>query len=375
MASRVIISGGGTGGHIFPAIAIANALKRLAPDTKLLFVGANGRMEMDKVPAAGYEIVGLDIQGINRQSLLKNLALPFKLYKSIRKARQILREFKPDVAVGVGGYASGPLLHTAARLGIPCLIQEQNSYAGITNKRLGKKVEKICVAFEGMERFFPKEKLIFTGNPIRRESVDITNKRFEGAELLGLSPHKKIILVTGGSLGARTLNTCMLQGLDRLAESDVQLIWQCGDYYYNQLREAVAGKYETRVKLSAFLHRIDLAYAAADIVIARAGAGTIAELCAVGKPVILVPSPNVAEDHQTKNAQALVDKRAALMVSDDEAPRMLVDLALDLFSDSGKCRTLSTNIKKLAMWDADEVIAREVLKLAGRPGTQVGSRK
>ena len=365
MAKRIIISGGGTGGHIFPAIAIANALKRLAPDTKLLFVGANGRMEMDKVPAAGYEIVGLDIQGINRKSWWKNLSLPFKLYRSISRARQLVRDFKPDAAVGVGGYASGPLLHTAAQMGVPCLIQEQNSYAGITNKRLAGKVAKICVAFDGMERFFPKEKILFTGNPIRWEAVDIHNKRFEAAELLSLSPHKKTVLLTGGSLGARTLNECMRDGLDRLAAADVQLIWQCGEYYYEALSQAVAARHLDGVKLTAFLHRMDLAYAAADVIIARAGAGTIAELCAVGKPAILVPSPNVAEDHQTKNAQALVDQGAALLVSDAEAPLKLVDAAIHLLGDTERCRTLSTNIKKLAIWDADEVIAREILKLAG----------
>ncbi|GGC37245.1 UDP-N-acetylglucosamine--N-acetylmuramyl-(pentapeptide) pyrophosphoryl-undecaprenol N-acetylglucosamine transferase [Parapedobacter defluvii] len=370
MAKRIIISGGGTGGHIFPAIAIAHAVKRLAPDTQFLFVGANGRMEMDKVPAAGYEIVGLDIQGIDRKSIWKNLTLPFKLYKSISKARQIVRDFKPDVAVGVGGYASGPLLHTAAQMGIPCLIQEQNSYAGVTNKRLGKKVNKICVAFDGMERFFPKEKILFTGNPIRRESVEIYNKRFEAAELLSLSPHRKTVLLTGGSLGARTLNECMLAGLDKLVNAEAQVIWQCGAYYYDELNRVVADRYKDQVKLTAFLHRMDLAYAAADIIIARAGAGTIAELCVVGKPAILVPSPNVAEDHQTKNALALVTKNAALMVSDAEAPQKLIDTALNLLNDRKQGAILEANIKQLAILDADEVIAREVLKLAGEHHTK-----
>ena len=365
MAKRIIISGGGTGGHIFPAIAIANALKRLAPDIELLFVGANGRMEMDKVPAAGYEIVGLDIQGIDRKSLWKNVTLPFKLYKSIRQAKQIIRDFKPDVAVGVGGYASGPLLHTAAQMGIPCLIQEQNSYAGITNKRLGKKVDKICVAFEEMERFFPKDKILFTGNPIRQESVAIQNKRFEATELLGLSPHRKTVLVTGGSLGARTLNNAMRAGLDKLVHAGVQLVWQCGEYYYEELNREVREQYTDNVKLTAFLHRMDLAYAAADVIIARAGAGTIAELCVVGKPAILVPSPNVAEDHQTKNALALVSKQAALMVRDSDAPQQLVDTAIRLLNDRGLQETLEKNSKQLAIRDADEVIAREVLKLAG----------
>lgn len=366
MGKRIIISGGGTGGHIFPAIAIANALKRLAPDAVLLFVGANGKMEMEKVPAAGYEIVGLDIQGINRTSLWKNLALPFKLYKSIRKAHQIIRDFKPDVAVGVGGYASGPLLHAAARTGVPCLIQEQNSYAGITNKRLAKKADKVCVAFDRMDRFFPRDKILFTGNPIRRDTVTIAHKRAEALASLGLSADKKTILLTGGSLGARTLNESMQNGLDRLVAADVQLIWQCGAYYYDSLSGALVPKYNEYVKLTAFLQRMDFAYAAADIIIARAGAGTIAELCVVAKPTILVPSPNVAEDHQTKNAQALVNKTAALMVSDAEAPQKLIDTALDLLNNQQQSEMLCANLKEMAILDADDVIAREVLRLAGK---------
>jgi len=364
MAKRVIISGGGTGGHIFPAIAIANALKRLAPDTELLFVGANGRMEMEKVPAAGYRIIGLDIQGISRKSLWKNIALPFKLYRSMQKARRIIRDFNPHVAVGVGGYASGPLLYTAAKMGIPCLIQEQNSYAGITNKRLGSMAERICVAFEGMERFFPKDKLRLTGNPIRRQSVTIAGKMGEAMDHFGLSTGRKTILVTGGSLGAGTLNACMRDGLDQLVNAGVQVIWQCGAYYYDALKSEIPATYGDRIKLTAFLSRMDLAYAAADVIIARAGAGTIAELCLVGKPVILVPSPNVAEDHQTKNAAALVQKDAALMVSDADAPRQLVDRALALLNDEAKREQLGANISKLAIEDADEVIAHEVLKLA-----------
>ncbi len=365
MAKRIIISGGGTGGHIFPAIAIANALKRLAPDTAVLFVGANGKMEMEKVPAAGYEIIGLDIQGINRKSLWKNLALPFKLYRSIRKARQIIRDFRPDVAVGVGGYASGPLLHSAVRMGVPALIQEQNSYAGITNKRLAGKVATVCVAFEGMDRFFPKEKILFTGNPIRREAVTIADKRPEATAALGLSPERKTILLTGGSLGARTLNESMRDGLDRLVAANIQVVWQCGAYYYDSLRESVNAEYGEHVKLTPFLQRMDFAYAAADAIIARAGAGTIAELCVVGKPTILVPSPNVAEDHQTKNAQALVNRSAALMVTDAEAPRKLITEALALLDDQRQCEMLCANLKELAIVDADEVIAREVLRLAG----------
>lgn len=363
-AKRIIISGGGTGGHIFPAIAIANALKRQAPDTVVLFVGANGKMEMEKVPAAGYEIVGLDIQGINRKALWKNLTLPFKLYRSIRKARGIVRDFRPDVAVGVGGYASGPLLHAAAHMGVPCLLQEQNSYAGITNKRLAKHADKICVAFEGMERFFPGNKILLTGNPIRQEAVMIAGKREEALASFGLCPTKKTILLTGGSLGARTLNESMQEGLDRIVAAGVQVIWQCGAYYYEQLHQTLGSKYEDTVKLTPFLKQMDFAYAAADAVIARAGAGTIAELCVIGKPTILVPSPNVAEDHQTKNAQALVSKTAALMVPDSEAGGKLIDTALDLLKNQQQAEILCENLKKLAILDADDVIAQEVFKLA-----------
>lgn len=364
MSTRVIISGGGTGGHIFPAIAIANALRRLAPDTEILFVGANGRMEMEKVPAAGYEIVGLDIQGIDRSSIWKNLSLPFKLIKSLNSARRIIQYFKPDVAVGVGGYASGPLLHAAGKMGIPTLIQEQNSYAGITNKRLGAKAAKICVAFEGMDRFFPKERLLLTGNPIRQESVDIAGKKTEAAAHFGLSAERKTVLVTGGSLGARTLNECMRDGLEKFAASGTQLLWQCGNYYYDSLKESIGSALPDQVKLLPFLQRMDLAYAMADVIVARAGAGTIAELCVLGKPVILVPSPNVAEDHQTKNAQALVGKDAAIKIADHEAAAVLVDTALALLADEHRKTELAANITKLAISDADEVIAQEVLRLA-----------
>lgn len=364
MSKRIIISGGGTGGHIFPAIAIANALRRLAPDTEILFVGANGRMEMEKVPAAGYKIEGLDIQGIDRNSIWKNLSLPLKLLKSVNRAKAILRSFKPHVAVGVGGFASGPLLHAAGKMGIPTLIQEQNSYAGITNKRLGAKAAKICVAFEGMERFFPADRLMLTGNPIRRESVDIAGKKEEAAKTLGLSPDRKTVLVTGGSLGARTLNECLRDGLGKFIESGTQLIWQCGGYYYEGLANEVGGRLGGGIKLQAFLQRMDLAYAMADVIVARAGAGTIAELCVLGKPVILVPSPNVAEDHQTKNAQALTSKDAALLIRDDEARDVLVDTALALLADERRQAALGANIAKLALTDADEVIAREVLRLA-----------
>jgi len=363
---RVIISGGGTGGHIFPAISIANALKRLEPDVEILFVGASGRMEMDKVPAAGYKIVGLDIQGINRKSLWKNLLLPFKLWKSIKKSEEIIREFKPGVVVGVGGYASGPLLHAAGKMQVPYLIQEQNSYAGITNKKLGNKAAKICVAFDGMEQFFPAEKIIVTGNPIRREAVDVVGKEFEAKELLGLDKAKKTVLLTGGSLGARTLNDCMLAGLEKLNEANIQVIWQCGSFYFEKLAQELKDRHLDDVCLKAFLHRMDFAYSAADIIIARAGAGTIAELCAVGKPVVLVPSPNVAEDHQTKNALALKNKDAAILVGDAEARTILIDTVIDLAKNKERCKVLAGNIKPLAKMNADEIIAREVLNLFGK---------
>lgn len=364
MAKRVIISGGGTGGHIFPAIAIANALKKIDPQTEILFVGANGRMEMEKVPAAGYKIIGLDISGFQRSSLLKNVFLPFKVLKSVLKARAIIKDFNPDVAVGVGGYASGPLLYAASKMNIPYLIQEQNSYAGITNKWLGKNASLICVAFEGMEKFFPKDKILLTGNPIRKEAVDIENKRFEAAELLSLSPHKKTILVTGGSLGSATLNKSVLAAIDKIKAADVQVIWQTGKYYFQSINEQLKGKEHPNLKVLEFFHRMDLAYAACDLVISRAGAGTIAELCAVKKPVILVPSPNVAEDHQTKNAMALLEKNAALLVTDAMAELELMDIALLLIDNKEKCKDLANQIGKMELPHSDEIIANEVFKLA-----------
>jgi UDP-N-acetylglucosamine--N-acetylmuramyl-(pentapeptide) pyrophosphoryl-undecaprenol N-acetylglucosamine transferase len=364
-AKRIIISGGGTGGHIFPAVAIANALKRIAPDTEILFVGANGRMEMEKVPAAGFRIIGLDIQGFQRKEIWNNLLLPLKILASVLKSRKIIREFKPDVAVGVGGYASGPLLYAAGQMDIPYLIQEQNSFAGITNKWLGKKAERICVAFEGMQQFFPADKILLTGNPIRKESVAIENKRGEAAAFFGLDESKKTVLVIGGSLGAGTLNKSMLANLQKLVAADVQLIWQTGKYYYKSLATQLEGKTDSRIKVLEFLNRMDLAYAMADVIISRAGAGSIAEMCIVKKPVILVPSPNVAEDHQTRNAMALVEKGAAIMVADSVAERELVDIALSLINTPDKIRDLGTNIGLLALPTADEVIAEEVLKIAG----------
>lgn len=363
-AIKVIISGGGTGGHIFPAVAIANALKRIAPETEILFVGAKGRMEMEKVPASGYRIVGLDIQGFQRKSILKNVMLPYKMIKSVLNARSIIKAFKPDVAIGVGGYASGPLLLAASQMNIPYLIQEQNSYAGITNKWLGKNAQRICVAFTGMEQFFPASKIMLTGNPIRKEVADIENKRFASAEMLSLSPHKHTILVTGGSLGAGTLNNSFLAGIKKIVDADVQLIWQTGKYYYQFVQEKLAGMENENIKVMEFLHKMELAYASADVIVSRAGAGTIAELCVIGKPVILVPSPNVTEDHQTQNALALVKHGAAIMIADASAETDLVDAALNLVGNPGKCRLLSDNIKKLALPDADNVIAKEVFKIA-----------
>ena len=362
---RIIISGGGTGGHIFPAIAISNALKKLDTDTEILFVGANGRMEMEKVPAAGYRIIGLDIQGIQRKSILKNLLFPVKLILSVWKSLKIVKEFKPDAAVGVGGYASGPLLYAVSLKGIPYLIQEQNSYAGITNKRLGKKARKICVAFDGMEKFFPSVKIIKTGNPIRKESVNIAGKQMEAFEFFKLSPVKKTILVTGGSLGARTLNNSVIAGLNKIIAADVQVLWQTGKVYYKAIIEKLGDNYHSNICVVEFLNRMDLAYAVADVIISRAGAGTIAELCVIKKPVILVPSPNVAEDHQTKNAIALVENNAAVMVTDTEAEQKLIDKALELLNDNNTQNKLSENISKMAMPNADEVIAKEVMKIAG----------
>ncbi|WP_312186411.1 undecaprenyldiphospho-muramoylpentapeptide beta-N-acetylglucosaminyltransferase [Sphingobacterium sp.] len=366
MAIRVIISGGGTGGHIFPAISIANALKAMDPANEILFVGANGRMEMDKVPAAGYRIVGLDIQGINRKQLWKNIFLPFKLMKSLNKAKSIIQEFRPDVAVGVGGFASGPLLMMANKLGVPTVVQEQNSYAGVTNKKVGAKAAKICVAYEGMEQFFPAEKVLLTGNPIRRESIAIEGKKMEALRFFELDADKKTILVLGGSLGAKTLNESVVAFLDDLKDADVQVIWQCGSFYVDKLRSELLEKLPDNIKMMAFLQRMDYAYAAADVIISRAGAGTISELCVIGKPVILVPSPNVAEDHQTKNAMALVHKEAAILVKDSDAAKELVPKALSLLKNASSIVQLSENIKKLGKLNADVQIAEEVYKLVNK---------
>jgi len=362
---RIIVSGGGTGGHIFPAISIANALRDRYPDrVKILFVGAEGRMEMDRVPAAGYEIVGLPIRGFDRAHLLNNIKTLYMAFKSILKANKIIKTFKPLVAVGVGGYASGPLLRSAAAKGVPTLIQEQNSYAGVTNKLLASKASKICVAYPGMERFFPAEKILLTGNPVRQDLLAGEDLRAKGQAFYQLDPAKKTLLVIGGSLGARTLNESMMVYMDELeAATDLQVIWQTGNYYYQKIQERLAGRTLKNVKVVEFVHLMNLAYAAADLIISRAGASSISELCLLQKAVILVPSPNVAEDHQTKNAEALVKEDAAIMVKDAEARSTLIPRALSLIRQPEKLASLRSNIIKLAQHDSAERIADEIFNL------------
>lgn len=363
---RIIVSGGGTGGHIFPAVSIANAIKKQHPKAGILFVGAEGRMEMTRVPAAGYPIKGLPICGFDRKNLLKNISVVFKILKSRRLAKKIIKEFRPMVAVGVGGYASGPTLNMAAAMGIPTLIQEQNSYAGVTNKILAKKADKICVAYEGMERFFPKDKIIMTGNPVRQSLLDNKKSREEAIAEFGLDPQKKTVLMIGGSLGAGTLNESVFESIKQIADrEDVQLIWQTGGYYYKDIQERLktVGK-PNNLFVTDFISKMEEAYAVADLVISRAGASSISELCLLGKPVILVPSPNVAEDHQTQNALALVKKDAALYVKDAEAKATLIPLALDTVTDEKRLVDLSRNIRTLAYTDSADKIAEEVYKLA-----------
>lgn len=362
---RIIISGGGTGGHIFPAVSIANAIKEQHPEAEILFVGAEGRMEMQRVPAAGYQIIGLPVAGFDRKHLLKNISVLIKLMKSQIKARRIIKEFKPDAAVGVGGYASGPTLKVAGSMGIPTLIQEQNSYAGVTNKLLAKKACKICVAYEGMERFFDKEKIILTGNPVRQNLLNQQMSREDAIRSFNLDPTKKTVLIVGGSLGARTINNCVLNGLDQIRQSGVQFIWQTGKFYINEAKEKV-GQAENYPMLHTtdFITDMAAAYSAADLVISRAGAGSISEFCLLGKPVILVPSPNVAEDHQTKNALALVAKDAALYIKDAEVSEKLLKTAIETVQQPETLKKLSTNIAKLAFKDSANTIAEEVWKLA-----------
>lgn len=362
---RIIVSGGGTGGHIFPAVSIANAIKELYPDTEILFIGAEGRMEMQRVPAAGYKIIGLPVAGFDRKHLLKNISVLIKLFKSQLMARKIIKDFKPHAAVGVGGYASGPTLKMAGMMGIPTLIQEQNSYAGVTNKLLAQKAEKICVAYEEMERFFDKNKIILTGNPVRQGLLSKNMSRGEAIRSFGLDPEKKTILIIGGSLGARTINNCMMQGFDKIKESGVQFIWQTGKIYINEAKQAVKVYGELpMLHVTDFISDMAAAYSAADVVISRAGAGSISEFCLLGKPVILVPSPNVAEDHQTKNALALVNKNAALYIKDSEATQKLLDTAIETVHKPDLLKELSNNITKLAIKDSANIIAKEVCKLA-----------
>lgn len=363
---RVIISGGGTGGHIFPAVSIANEIRIKRPDAKILFVGAEGRMEMQRVPAAGYPIKGLPIAGFNRKSLLKNIPVLFKIMRSRALARKIVREFRPQVAVGVGGYASGPTLNVAESMGIPTLLQEQNSYAGVTNKLLAKKARKICVAYDGMERFFPADKILFTGNPVRQNLLDNNVSKVDAVRSFGLVPGKQTILIVGGSLGARTLNESLLGNLPLLKQqSRIQFIWQTGKFYSAEIKAELERRgCPDNLKVMDFISDMKQAYAAADLVISRAGAGSISEFCLLGKPVVLVPSPNVAEDHQTKNAMALVQKSAALYVADADARRTLMPLAINTVLDHDRLENLSSNILKLARPNAASDIADEVIKLA-----------
>ncbi|WP_148371916.1 undecaprenyldiphospho-muramoylpentapeptide beta-N-acetylglucosaminyltransferase [Bacteroides bouchesdurhonensis] len=363
---RIIISGGGTGGHIFPAVSIANAIIELRPDAKILFVGAEGRMEMQRVPDAGYKIIGLPIAGFDRKHLWKNIAVLMKLARSQWKARSIIKNFRPQVAVGVGGYASGPTLKTAGMMGVPTLIQEQNSYAGVTNKLLAQKARKICVAYEGMEKFFPGDKIIMTGNPVRQNLTKDMPSKDEALRSFHLQSGKKTVLIVGGSLGARTINNTLIAGLSVIkANSDVQFIWQTGKFYHPQVMEAIKATGELpNLFVTDFIKDMAAAYAAADLIISRAGAGSISEFCLLNKPVVLVPSPNVAEDHQTKNALALVNKQAAIYVKDSEAENTLLNIALATVTDDRKLKELSENIAKLALPDSAKIIAQEVIKLA-----------
>jgi len=383
---RIIISGGGTGGHIFPAISIANAIKARYPEVEILFVGAENRMEMERIPAAGYKIIGLPVAGFDRKNLLRNIGVLIKLQKSLSLARKIVRDFEPEIVIGVGGYASGPTLKAANRMHIPTLLQEQNSYAGVTNKLLAKKAAKICVAYDGMEKFFPKDKIVLTGNPVRKDLVGAdlrvcpdaganlrvgantemgahtatgahTGAPLQAYEYFKLNPNKKTILVIGGSLGARTINQSMIKGLEKINQSDVQFIWQTGKYYYEEIAPRVP------FTIHPFISRMDLAYSVADLIISRAGAGSISEFCMLGKPVILVPSPNVAEDHQTKNAMSLVNKNAAVIIADKDAENQLIDKALELIHNEQELQSLSENILKLALPDSANSIVDEIEKI------------
>jgi UDP-N-acetylglucosamine--N-acetylmuramyl-(pentapeptide) pyrophosphoryl-undecaprenol N-acetylglucosamine transferase len=349
---KFILSGGGTGGHIFPALSIADGLRKRFPGCEILFVGAEGKMEMEKVPAFGYRIIGLPVAGYHRGEILQNIMFIPKLIMSMLKARRVVKDFKPDVVIGVGGYASGPVLRVAANYGIPTVLQEQNSFAGVTNKILGSKANKICVAYDKMERFFPSEKIVFTGNPIRQALASIVSKSSEAKDFFNVTTDQPVILVVGGSLGARTINQSLLGSLELIRKSDVMIIWQTGKYYYKAVHEQLNGSPVSNIRLFEFISRMDLAYSIADLVISRAGAGTISELCMVGAASILVPSPNVAEDHQTRNAMSLAGKDAAIVVKDNLAVRDLIPAAISLVNDRVKCLRLSQNIKMLATPDA-----------------------
>jgi UDP-N-acetylglucosamine--N-acetylmuramyl-(pentapeptide) pyrophosphoryl-undecaprenol N-acetylglucosamine transferase len=362
--SRFIVSGGGTGGHIFPAIAIANAIKKKQPEAEILFVGAEGKMEMEKVPAAGYKIEGLPVRGFKRKLALSNISVVIKLLQSMLKAKKIINTFKPNVVVGVGGFASGPLLKQAQKLGVPTLIQEQNSYAGVTNRLLAKKADKICVAYENMEQFFPAEKIIMTGNPVRENILkNIESNKAEAYEYFKVLGNKQIILVVGGSLGALTINESMRAGLDKYVEKDIQVIWQTGKLYYPKVKELQEAYKDKGIVITEFITRMDLAYSIADIVISRAGASTVSELGLLHKPVIFVPSPNVAEDHQTKNAMALVQKDAAMMIEDIKAREELVDASIELINDDYRKGVYSDKIVAMGIENSAETIADEVFKL------------
>lgn len=362
--NKIIISGGGTGGHIFPALAIAGELKNRNADNEILFVGALGRMEMERIPAAGYKIIGLPIMGFNRKNPFANISTIIKMVRSISKAKEIVENFKPNVAVGVGGYASGPLLRAAGRKGIPTLIQEQNSYAGITNRLLARKARKICVAYTGMEKYFPSEKIVITGNPVRKDLTNINNKSREAQDYFKINPQKKVLLVIGGSLGAKTLNQSMMNHVKLLSENhNLEVIWQSGKFYFENTSAFLKESGIKNIKLFDFITRMDLAFSAADVIVSRAGAGTISELCIVGKPVILIPSPNVAEDHQTKNALALVKNDAALMIADVSAKEEMIPQAIRLLENEARMKQIGTNIKKMALENSAEKIVDEIYKL------------
>ncbi|MGB9746050.1 MAG: undecaprenyldiphospho-muramoylpentapeptide beta-N-acetylglucosaminyltransferase [Bacteroidales bacterium] len=364
MSLRIIISGGGTGGHVFPALAIANAIKKMRPGTEILFIGAQGKLEMEKVPAAGYPVVGLPVIGMPRKFSFRFISFVIRWIRSLLKARKILKKFRPHAVIGVGGYASAPVLQMAVRMRIITLIQEQNSYAGLVNRSLAAKVNRICVAYSGLEKYFPAAKIVFTGNPVRRSILQCGALRKEALEYFGFTDEMPVVLILGGSLGAGTINRSVAENIKLLDSQNVQVIWQCGDAYARQAgTEVLSGK---RIRLVPFIERMEMAYAAADIIISRAGAGTISELCVVGKPAILVPSPNVAEDHQTKNAMMLASSGAALVIPDGEALEKLIPSVLALLGDPERCRMMAEKIKELAVTDADERIAREVFALTDK---------